>query len=119
MLHSLTHRYSRLGSLRSFLLTSHYHIHTSTTNKPVMHIAEILPPYPSPTTPLLESFDDDELPPWPGVVALVAAAKSPPVVVGVGVKIVLAIAAVPPEPPVVAALPSIIPESPVVIAPPS
>lgn len=80
-----------------------------------MHMAEILSPYLSATTPLLESLDeDDELPPSSGGVALVvvvvvvdvAAAKSPPVVVGVGVNIVLSISEKPPESPVVAALPS-------------
>ncbi len=68
-----------------------------------MHIAEILSPYPSATTPLLESLDD-ELSPSVGV-ALVAAAVYPPVV-GVGVKIVLAIPAITPESPVVTAPPS-------------
>ena len=72
-----------------------------------MHIAEILSHYLSATTPLLESLDNE---PSPSVVvalvvALAAAAMSPPMV-GVGVKLVIAI-------------PSRLPESPVVTAPPS
>ena len=89
--------------IQSLRLVSHHYIHTSTTSKPATHIADILSPYPSATTPLLESLGD-ELPPSV-VVALVAAAMSPPLV-GVGVKTVLAIPAIPPESPVVIAPPS-------------